>query len=59
MTEPTSREEAMRNGVVVHRLGVDPWEHAQEAMALGCYVVFEFTPPSNEVQEAKSANDDG
>jgi hypothetical protein len=35
VTKPTSREEAIRNGVVEQRIGVDPWERAQEAMALG------------------------
>jgi hypothetical protein len=58
MTKPTKREEAIRNGVVVHRVGVDPWEHAQEAMARGCYVQFEFCPPSVEATDAERANDE-
>jgi hypothetical protein len=41
--EPTSREEAIRNGVLEQRIGVDPWERVQEPMALGGYVQFVFT----------------
>ena len=38
MSESTCREEAIQNRIVVHRLGVDPWEHAIDALNRSCYV---------------------
>ena len=41
-TNQRAVRKVIRNAVV-HRVGVDPWEHAQKAMALGLSVQFVFT----------------
>jgi len=38
----------MQNGIVVHRLGVDPWEQVEAAHAEGKYVFYELEATRRE-----------